>query len=100
MYPAVTFIVNALDEVAETGRLSLVDGLVQVMQDSRSLIKIFMSSRDNMDIVARLKDIPNIRIRARDNTVDITRFINLELDRAKLLNGRISSSLMGRSRNL
>jgi hypothetical protein len=96
MYPAVTFIVNALDEVAETGRLSLVDGLVQVMQDSRSLIKIFMSNRDNMDIVARLKDIPNIRIRASDNTADITRFIHQELDRAKLLTGKISSSLMGK----
>ena len=93
LYPAVTFVIDALDEINPANRLEFLDGLLKVMDESQTLIKIFMSSRENMDIVTRLESVPNLRIGAKENTEDITKFVHQQLKMANLLNGRLSDSL-------
>lgn len=92
-YPAVIFVLDALDEVNPMNRLDLLDALLRVMEESEALVKIFISSRENMDIVARLEEKPNLRISAKENTEDIAKFVHQQLKAANLLNGRLPSSL-------
>jgi Cdc6-like AAA superfamily ATPase len=54
LYPAVVFIIDALDEVNPMNRLDLLDALIRVMEESETLVKIFISSRENMDVFDRL----------------------------------------------
>ena len=69
----------------------------EIIQNSASLVKFFVSSRDDQDIVCRLKNVPNLYIRASDNFKDIVTFIHHELDKAiqsqRLLGGRVSNAL-------
>ncbi|KAF2802118.1 uncharacterized protein BDZ99DRAFT_402102, partial [Mytilinidion resinicola] len=93
LYPAVTFVIDALDEVNPMNRLELLDGLLKIMDESQALVKVFISSRENMDIVARLENTPNLRIGAKENTEDIAKFVHQQLKVANLLNGRLPPSL-------
>jgi hypothetical protein len=60
LYPAVVLIIDALDEVNPLNRLDLLNGLLRVMEESDALIKIFISSRENMDIFDCLETKPNL----------------------------------------
>lgn len=93
LYPAIVFIIDALDEIIPMNRLHLLDGLLRVMEESGTLIKIFISSRENMNIFDRLKSKPNLRVGAQDNAEDIAKFVQRQLKVADLLNGKLSSSL-------
>ncbi|OCK95346.1 uncharacterized protein K441DRAFT_557014, partial [Cenococcum geophilum 1.58] len=97
IYPSVTFVLDALDEVNPMDRLELLDALNKIAQNSESLVKVFISSRDNIDIVMHLKDSPNLYISATDNWKDINAFLttssNQRLDAVKLLHGKLPSSL-------
>ncbi|ORY16076.1 hypothetical protein BCR34DRAFT_584541 [Clohesyomyces aquaticus] len=93
LYPAVFFILDALDEVNPLNRLDLLDALLRVIEESQALVKVFISSRENMDIVARLEDTPNLRIGAKENTEDIAKFVHQQLKAANLLNGRLPAFL-------
>lgn len=75
MYPSVILVVDALDEVNPMDRPDLLDALSKIVQESESLVKIFISSRDNMDIVMRLKNLPNLYIHADENSEDINAFV-------------------------
>lgn len=75
VYPSVTIVIDALDEVLESDRLDLVDALTAVLKESESLVKIFISSRDNVDITLRLEGTPNLRIGAKENSEDIDNFV-------------------------
>lgn len=63
------------------------------MNESQALVKVFISSRENMDIVARLENTPNVRIGAKENTEDIANFVHHQLKVANLLNGRLPAFL-------
>ncbi|PGH18939.1 hypothetical protein AJ80_04266 [Polytolypa hystricis UAMH7299] len=93
LYPSVIFILDALDEVDILDRPELLTALTAIMQQSSGLVKIFISSRDSIDIVLRLKEFPNIYINAHDNKSDIITFINQRLEASKLLHGKLSSKL-------
>ena len=60
-------------------------------------MKVFVSSRDDIDIVLKLAGVPNIFINASDNHKDIDGFVHHEVDRAitdgRLLHGRVSDEL-------
>ena len=75
LYPSVTFITDALDEVNHLDRLELFDRLERIVDESQSLIKIFISSRENIDIELRLQGSPNLHIGAEDNSADISEFV-------------------------
>ncbi|KAL6792575.1 hypothetical protein GGI42DRAFT_364041 [Trichoderma sp. SZMC 28013] len=92
-YPAVTFVLDALDEVDQEDRQELLDALTRILQESNSLVRVFISSRSNYDIAFYLKGTPNIYIEADDNAEDISTFIDTQLTSARLLHGKLTPSL-------
>ncbi|KAL0631516.1 hypothetical protein Q9L58_009624, partial [Maublancomyces gigas] len=72
IFPRTTIIIDALDEsdLIERGRL---------LESSARMVKIFISSRDDVDIQLQLDKLPNLYIEAQDNREDIKRFINREM---------------------
>ena len=74
---SVTYIfLDALDECERTTRHELTKALEKILNDSPCLIKIFVSSRDDQDIVLSLENYPNIVIDARQNQHDIAFYIS------------------------
>lgn len=77
-YPAVTVVIDALDEVLDEERQDLMNSLAQIiektMEHGETLLKIFISSRDNLDITSFLKGSPNVYIGADENHQDVRAF--------------------------
>lgn len=93
----VTILIDALDECRSDQRHKLLGALDVLLEKSSHLVKVFVSSRDDIDIVLRLQKHPNIYINIHDNKHDIDRFIRAEVQRAqsdgRLLKGLVSSEL-------
>lgn len=92
-----TIIIDALDECDPARRHELLEVLDNIIQQSSNVVNIFVSSRDDNDIVCRLENSPNVIINATDNEKDIQRFIVSQVDQAiknrRLLSGRVSNEL-------
>ncbi|ROT37869.1 hypothetical protein SODALDRAFT_324350 [Sodiomyces alkalinus F11] len=97
-HPAVTIVLDALDEVGEDDRQELMDVLSQLLREAPNTLKIFISSRDNYDIALHFKGSPNVYIEADDNAGDIAAFMKSEdrLTAAKLLRGKLLDDLRAR----
>lgn len=81
LYPQTTIIVDALDECNPATRLDLLRALEHLLQQSCSLVKIFVSSRNDQDIVMQLNGYLNLEIDSRRNSNDIAQFVNAEVER-------------------
>jgi hypothetical protein len=79
--PAI-IILDALDECDASERHKLLNALDTIIHESSSLVKVFVSSRDDGDLVCQLALSPNVFIRASDNGADIERFVHTEVARA------------------
>lgn len=92
-----TIVIDALDELRPDDRHELWDCLDNIVRDSPNVVKVFLTSRDDGDIVCRLSSTPNIYISVQDNQSDIERFTEQELDaaiaRKRLLRGLVSEQL-------
>ena len=77
-YPMVTIVIDALDECDPENRTDLLYTLETILRDSPSLVKIFVSSRDDQDIVCHLENYPNLDISSNKNMVDIESFVKAE----------------------
>ena len=90
-----TIIVDALDECQLQSRWQLFKALDRLVYESGNLVKVFVSSRDDGDILKKLKHSPKIPIAVSDNHEDIDRFTRSEIAQTfsdgRLLNGGISS---------
>lgn len=95
-YTQTFIVIDALDECDPQNRRKFLDSLQTIIKTSR-LVKIFVSSRDDNDIVCRLDGVPNLWIEARDNAGDIRRFVQKEISRCikskDLLNGKVTEEL-------
>ena len=80
-YPMITLIIDALDECDPGKRAELLDVLEKILRESSGLIKIFISSRDDQDIVFTLKDYPNLEIASDRNKDDVARFVRAEVQK-------------------
>ena len=93
-------VIDALDECNPQQREYLLDGLSEIVKDSTSSVKIFASSREDIDIVYHLAGCPNVQIAAKHNQKDIDMFVNSEVDKQiqkrRLLHGRVSEALRQR----
>jgi hypothetical protein len=93
-YPLTTIIIDALDECDPETRADLIETLERVLQESTRLVKIFISSRDDQDIVCHLQGYPSLEIASYKNKDDIAAFVRAEtnnlVQRRKLL--KFSSS--------
>lgn len=76
-----TIVIDALDECDVKMRSELLDALQTILQDAESLVKIFVSSRDDGDIKHRLQDFPNLAIESGRNLDDISTFVRSETER-------------------
>lgn len=90
-------VIDALDECDRREREYLLDALSQIAGDSTGTVKIFISSRDDMDIVRYLAGCPNVQISAKSNQDDIATFVHVEVDKQikkrRLLSGQVSDTL-------
>lgn len=82
LYPQTTIIIDALDESDPTKRGQLLDLLTEIINSSTSIVKLFISSRDDVDMRLKLDNVPNLYIKADDNSSDIKRFIDRELGKS------------------
>lgn len=89
--------IDALDECNAKRRHELLQALDNIIQKSASLVKVFVSSRDDNVIKCRLERSKNIFIEASDNGGDIERYVNAEVQKAvndkRLLCGEVSEIL-------
>lgn len=74
--------VDALDKYDPLKRHGLLHALRDIIQNSNSLVKVIVLSRDDSDIVCRLNHVPNVYISSDDNGDDVDRFVEQELDKA------------------
>jgi hypothetical protein len=92
-----TVIIDALDECNSARRQDLLLDIQRIIRESANLVKFFVSSRDDHDIVYRLANSPNLYINVEDNSNDIERFVHFEVAKAisyeKLLCGKVSKNL-------
>ena len=79
-YQLTTIVIDALDECDPERRTVLLETLELILQESSSLVKIFVSSRDDQDIVLSLRDYPNLELLSGMNKDDISSFITAETD--------------------
>jgi hypothetical protein len=95
-----TIVLDALDECNPNRRYELLTAFDNIIQRSLGLIKIFISSRDDNDIICRLAETPNVIIRTTDNGKDIERFVEGEIAKSiaekTLLGGEVSTGLKDR----
>ena len=77
-YPVAIIIIDALDECNPATRQNLLDAMEFILQQSPSLIKIFISSRDDQDIVYKLQEYPNLELSSDRNSPDIAKFVKDE----------------------
>ena len=91
-YSKATIIIDALDEVSPEKRGQLLDALKSII-DSSPKVRIFVSSRNDVDIRLQLEQLPYHYVDATDNQSDIERFVRREIEqgikRKKLLHGRL-----------
>ncbi|KAF8244964.1 hypothetical protein K440DRAFT_507396, partial [Wilcoxina mikolae CBS 423.85] len=96
-YRRTTILIDALDESDPKKRANFLHALKKIIDTSTSLVKVFISNRDDGDIVLRLNEVPNLFIEANDNSHDIERFVQRELTRCieerTLLGGNVSTEL-------
>lgn len=94
----VTIFIDALDECRSNQRHELLGALDVLLERSAHLVKVLVSSRDDIDIVLRLQKHPNIYINIHDNKDDIHRFIQFKIQKAqddgRLLKGTVSPELI------
>lgn len=92
-----TIIIDALDECDPSCRYQLFESLDTVVKESANVVKVFLTSRNDGDIVCRLNTTPNIYIDAQKNKSDIQRFIASEMQKSvaqkRMLNGNVSRAL-------
>ncbi|KAH6669479.1 hypothetical protein B0J14DRAFT_431832, partial [Halenospora varia] len=100
--PAI-IIIDALDECDPNRRHEIITALQTIIQSAASVVKVFVSSRDDQDIRCRLENSPNIYIQARTNGEDIQRFIETQVYQAvrerRLLSGNVSGELQNHITN-
>lgn len=101
IYSQITIVIDALDECDPLKRQRFLSSLEAIVgSSSEGLVKIFLSSRDDNDIVRRLNAVPNLWIEAKDNRNDIQRFVQREISRCitegDLLNGVVNDEMRTR----
>lgn len=92
-----TIVIDALDECNTVTRHELFRALRTIIVTSTSLVKIFVSSRNDDDIELEFSGEPNISIGVTDNVADIELYVRAEVERCiadkRLLKGKIEDSL-------
>lgn len=98
-YQQTTIVVDAIDECDPLKRKGFLDSVKTIVNSPSTgrIVKVFISSRNDNDIVLRLDEVPNLWIEAKDNQEDIRRFVQEEVTRCiedqELLYGNVTNEL-------
>ena len=97
IYPQTTICIDALDEVETETRLLLLKALKDVIEKSKNLVKIFATTRMDIDILRQFESFPRIELQPDDNIGDISQFVKARLqstiDDRLLLDGDVPDNL-------
>lgn len=92
-----TIVVDAVDEISHSSRHLLLSALTQVVEESLSVVKVLVTSRDDSNIHALLPDAVTLRIQSEHTQRDMNAFVHQEVSSAirdrRMLNGTISDEL-------
>ncbi|OQE31088.1 hypothetical protein PENFLA_c002G03105 [Penicillium flavigenum] len=94
--PAV-IIVDGVDEVEEHRRHELLNELIRIRDESASVVKVFLSSRENSNVMAGLQDASMLRVQDTDTRQDMEVFVehcvSTSISARNLLDGNVSDDL-------
>ena len=79
--PVTHIVIDGLDECEADLLFEMIEGLEAVLSRTQSLVKIFVSSRNDVDLVRWLQAYPNKEILSSDNEADVDRFVESEVDK-------------------
>jgi len=92
-----TIVLDAVDEIESSRRHVLLSALTQITQESLSVVKVFVTSRDDSNIHALLPDALAVRIQTWHVNQDMDDFVHREVSLAiqnrRMLNGVVSDRL-------
>ena len=92
-----TVVIDAVDEIQPSSRHVLLNALVQIVKNSMSVVKVFVTSRDDSTIHALLPDAKALRVKTEHTRVDMYTFVREEVSSAirnrRMLNGVVSDTL-------
>ncbi|KAJ5912527.1 hypothetical protein N7504_001410 [Penicillium tannophilum] len=91
-YSQTIFILDALDECEPGSRYQLIQAIGDLISKSDSFVKVFISSRPDIDIKNAFENRSSIEILAMDNECDIEKFVNEEIEKPRQW-GQISPQL-------
>ena len=95
-----TIVIDAVDECSTQKRVDLFQALDRIVKESASVVKVLLSSRDDVDIADRMASHEQIIISQDRNLEDIVRFAKFKLSEAvetkRLLGGNVCSGLRNR----
>lgn len=91
-YSQTIFVLDALDECEPDSRYQLIKAIGDLVSKSDRLVKVFISSRPDIDIKNAFKYRSSIEILAMDNECDIEKFVNEEIEKPRQW-GQISPQL-------
>ena len=94
--PAV-IIVDGVDEIEERRRHEFLESITRIRDESASVVKIFLPSRDNSNVLADLPGDPKIRVQDVDTRQDIELYVrhcvSTAIHARNLLNGCVPGGL-------
>ena len=89
-------VIDGIDELGDSSQ-DLLDALRYLVEKSSSVLKVFVSSRDEAAIARSLRHASSIRVTSADNSRDIAVYVKHHVSKAveqkRLLGGRVSASL-------
>ena len=85
IYPKITLVLDGLDECDLRTRHQLIEVFAYLLEHASRPVKIFISSRSDSELIAKLNEGSSIHIQAKDNHDDIARFVQGEIARHKKL---------------
>jgi len=98
-HPQTTICIDALDEVDHKLRLGLLRALKHIVERSKTLVKIFATTRMDTDILMQFEMFPRIELDPDDNVDDINRFVKEKvqemIEQKQLLHGNVPNALKG-----
>lgn len=80
-HPVTTIVIDALDEIDTDKRFASLQVLEDILLEAAGLVKVFVSSRDDQDIVSTLREYPNLDLASDKNQSDIELFVRTETER-------------------
>ena len=97
-YPITTIVIDSPHECDPKTRRDLLESLRAIVRGSSSLVKLFVSSRDDQDLVDELQDFSNIEISSQNNSDDIEAFVRTDTEtlvkkKAMLRNSHVRDEL-------